>query len=171
MPSAYLSPAQVRATRFPRRRGGKGYDPAQVDAVVLKVADALSGRIVLHPDRIREVVFHEVPGGYDQKPVDEFLGRVEWQLRAGLVPPTNLGTADELLAVKLPKASGGYDRGEVDAFLKRAAAALAGTGRMTSTEVRHTRFSLTSGMRRGYRVQAVDALLDELEQELRFRGR
>ncbi|MBW4719132.1 DivIVA domain-containing protein [Saccharothrix obliqua] len=171
MPFPSLSPAQVRATSFPRRRGGKGYDPAQVDAFLLKIADALAGRSRMHPDEVRQVVFHELPGGYDQRLVDEFLSRMEWQLRAGLVPPTGLRTGEDLLAVKLPRASNGYDRGEVEAFLARAAAALDGRGRMTAAEVRHTRFSTTSGLRRGYQTRAVDALLDEVEQELRFRGR
>ena len=99
------------------------------------------------------------------------LAALEHQLRSGHVPPTTLQTGDALLAVKLPRSPNGYDRGEVDAFLGRAAAALDGRGRMTSSEVRHTRFTTTSGLRRGYQVRAVDALLDELEQELRFRGR
>ncbi len=156
--------------RFPHKRG-RGYDPAQVDAFALRIADALAGRTPLLPDQVRAVVFNEVPGGYDQRAVDDFLAALEHQLRAGHVPPTTLQTGDALLAVKLPRAAGGYDRGEVDAFLGRAAATLDGRGRMTSGEVRHTRFSTTSGLRRGYRVREVDALLDELEQELRFRGR
>lgn len=171
MPFASLSPAQVRSTSFPRGRRDKGYDPAQVDAFLIRIADALSGRSALHPDEVRRVVFHEVPGGYDQRSVDDFLTRMEWQLRAGLVPPTGLRTGADLLAVKIPRSANGYDRGEVDAFLARAAATLDGRGRMTATEVRHTRFSTTSGLRRGYQTRAVDALLDELEQELRFRGR
>lgn len=170
MPFPYLSPAQVRSTRFPHRRG-RGYDPAQVDAFLLRIADALAGRTPLRPDQVRAVVFTEVPGGYDQRSVDDFLAALEHQLHTGHVPPTTLRTGDALLAVKLPRSANGYDRGEVDAFLGRAAAALDGRGRMTANEVRHTRFSTTSGLRRGYQVRAVDALLDELEQELRFRGR
>nr|WP_307722906.1 DivIVA domain-containing protein [Gandjariella thermophila] len=42
---------------------------------------------------------------------------------------------------------------------------------MTSFEVRSTRFAVATGLHRGYRRDAVDALLDELEQELRSRGR
>ncbi|MFC6091193.1 DivIVA domain-containing protein [Saccharothrix sp. BKS2] len=170
MPFPYLSPAQVRSTRFPHKRG-KGYDPAQVDAFALRIADSLAGRVPLHPDQVRGAVFTEVPGGYDQRAVDAFLTALEQQLRSGHVPPTSLQSGEALLAVKLARSSNGYDRGEVDAFLGRAAATLDGRGRMTSVEVRHTRFSTTSGLRRGYRVDAVDALLDELEQELRFRGR
>ncbi|WP_433268286.1 DivIVA domain-containing protein [Actinosynnema sp. CS-041913] len=171
MPFPSLSPAQVRATSFPRKRGGKGYDPAQVDAFLLKIADALAGRTRMHPDEVRRVVFHEMPGGYDQRTVDDFLAHLERQLRAGAVPPTTLRTGDDLRAVKLRRASNGYDPREVDTFLTRAAASLDGKGRMTSSEVRHTRFSTTSGLRRGYQTRAVDALLDELEQEFRSRGR
>ncbi|GAA1261352.1 DivIVA domain-containing protein [Saccharothrix xinjiangensis] len=170
MPFPYFSPAQVRSTQFPRSRG-KGYDPAQVDAFALRIADALAGRTPVRPDQVRAIVFTEVHGGYDQRAVDAFLAALEHQLRSGHVPPTSLQTGAALLAVKLPRSSNGYDRGEVDAFLGRAAATLDGQGRMTSTEVHHTRFSTTSGLRRGYRLDAVDALLDELEQELRFRGR
>ncbi|GAA3459844.1 DivIVA domain-containing protein [Saccharothrix longispora] len=171
MPFPYLSPAQVRALRFPRRKSGRGYDPAQVDAFARQIADALAGRLVLRPEQVRSVAFTEIAGGYEQRAVDEFLTAAEHQLRSGHVPPTTLQTGDALLAVTLPKASNGYDRGEVDAFLGRAAAALDGRGRMSAAEVRHTRFSTTSGLRRGYQVRAVDTLLDELEQELRFRGR
>jgi len=162
----------MKFARHPR--GGQGYDPRQVDAFVQRIADALAGRIRLHPDEVRAVAFASAPAGqrgYDPRPVDEFLWRVERQLRAGFVPPTGLRTGADLLAVKLRKASNGYDRVEVDAFLARAATALDGATRMTVSEVRNTRFSTTSGLRRGYQVQAVDALLDELEQELRFRGR
>lgn len=170
MPFPFLTPAQVRSTSFPRRRG-KGYDPAQVDAFLLRIADALAGRTRLHPDQVRTVAFTEIAGGYDQRTVDDFLAALEHQLRSGHVPPTTLQTGDALLAVKLPRSPNGYDRGEVDTFLGRAAATLDGRGRMTSSEVRHTRFTTTSGLRRGYQVRAVDTLLDELEQELRFRGR
>jgi DivIVA domain-containing protein len=170
VPFPFLTPAQVRSTAFPRKRG-KGYDPAQVDAFLLRIADALAGRSRLHPDQVRTVVFTEIAGGYDQRAVDDFLAASEHQLRSGHVPPTTLQTGDAVMAVKLPKSANGYDRGEVDAFLGRAAATLDGRGRMTSSEVRHTRFTTTSGLRRGYQVRAVDALLDELEQELRFRGR
>jgi len=171
VPSSSLSPAEVRRAALPRRRSGKGYDPAQVDAFLLRIADALAGRTRMHPDEVRNAVFHEVPGGYDQRAVDDLLTRLEWQLRAGSVPPTSLRAGADLLAVKLPRSSNGYDPREVDAFLARAATSLDGRGRMTSSEVRHTRFSTTSGLRRGYRTRAVDALLDELEQEFRSRGR
>jgi DivIVA domain-containing protein len=42
---------------------------------------------------------------------------------------------------------------------------------MTSFEVRSTRFATATGAHRGYSRDAVDALFDELEQELRRRGR
>ncbi|WNV82270.1 DivIVA domain-containing protein [Umezawaea sp. Da 62-37] len=180
MPFAYqdqqaLSPADVRNMKFPRHaRTGHGYDVEQVNGFLRRIADALSGRIRVHPDEVRAVVFRRAATGqrgYDPRPVDDFLARAERQLRAGYVPPTGLRSGEDLLSLKLPKASNGYDRIEVDAFLGRAAAALDGRTRMTAGEVRNTRFSTTSGLRRGYRVQAVDALLDTLEQELRFRGR
>jgi DivIVA domain-containing protein len=170
-----LSPAEVRAARFPRpARGADGYDADQVDEFLAAVADALAGRRQVHPDQVRAVVFRRAASGqrgYDPRPVDEFLAGVEHQLRIGYVPPTALRTGADLLAVALPRGPRGYDPDEVAAFLARAAAALDGRLRMTANEVRNTRFSTTSGLRRGYQVRPVDALLDELEQELRARGR
>lgn len=150
----------------------KGYSPDQVHQVLHIAADALAGRIKFHPDHVRTAVFKVVPNGYDQKQVDELLALLEHQLRNGIVPPTGIETGEKLLAVKIPRGANGYDRGEVDAFLARAAANLDGRGKMTANEVRNSRFSTTSGlMNRGYQVRAVDALLDDIEQELRFRGR
>jgi DivIVA domain-containing protein len=143
-----------------------------VHEFLLIVADALAGRIRLNPDHVQTVRFRTVPNGYDPQSVDGVLHVLEFQVRNGIVPPTGLNTGEDLRARKLPKSGTGYDRAEVDAFLARAAANLDGRGAMTSTEVRNTRFSTTSGLLgRGYQVQAVDALLDDLEQELRFRGR
>ena len=139
---------------------------------LLIVADALAGRLRLDPDHVRTVRFRLVPNGYDQQLVDELLHLLEFQVRNGVVPPTGLATGEDLYARKLPKSGTGYDRVEVDAFLVRAAANLDVRGAMTSTEIRNTRFSTTSGLLgRGYQMQAVDALLDDLEQELRSRGR
>jgi DivIVA domain-containing protein len=167
-----LTAGQVRQIRFPRpARGLPGYDQDQVDAFLRRISDALAHRGHLHPDEVRSVVFRTAPGGYDQRAVDDLLGRVERQLRVGLLAPTSLRSGADLLAVKLPRSTGGYDRGEVDAFLTRAASNLDGRGTMRANEVRNTRFSTTTGLKRGYRVRAVDDLLDELEQELRFRGR
>ncbi|ACU34617.1 DivIVA domain-containing protein [Actinosynnema mirum] len=160
----------MRAARFPRRRA-RGYDPDQVHALLDRVADALSGRARVSPEQVRAAVFREVPGGYEQQAVDRFLAGLEWQLAHQALPPTSLRSGRDLLAVELPRSTSGYDRAEVDAFLARAALALDGGRRMTAGEVRHTRFTTTSGMRRGYRVREVDNLLDELERELRFRGR
>jgi DivIVA domain-containing protein len=166
----YLGPAEIRTKTFRRKR--QGYDPDQVNEFLLIIADALAGRIRLDPDHVRTVRFATVPNGYDPLSVDGVLHLLEFQVRNGIVPPTGLATGDDLYARKLPKSGTGYDRAEVDAFVARAAANLDGRGAMTSTEVRNTRFSTTSGLLgKGYQVQAVDALLDDLEQELRFRGR
>ncbi|WP_330271117.1 DivIVA domain-containing protein [Lentzea sp. NBC_00516] len=166
----YLRPADVRSKTFRRKR--QGYDPDQVNEFLQIVADALAGRLRLNPDHVRTVQFAAVPNGYDPLSVDGVLHMLEFQIRNGIVPPTGLDTGEDIRARKLTKASTGYDRAEVDAFIIRAAANLDGRGAMTSTEVRNTRFSTTSGLLgKGYQVQAVDTLLDDLEQELRFRGR
>ncbi|MGW6444616.1 DivIVA domain-containing protein [Lentzea sp. NPDC055074] len=166
----YLRPADVRSKTFRRKK--QGYDPGQVHEFLLIIADALAGRLRLNPDHVRTVRFASVPNGYDPLSVDGVLHLLEYQVRNGIVPPTGLNTGADLHARKLTKAGTGYDRAEVDAFILRAAANLDGRGAMTSTEVRNTRFSTTSGLLgKGYQVQAVDTLLDDLEQELRFRGR
>ncbi len=166
----YLRPTEIRVQTFRRKR--QGYDPGQVHEFLLIIADALAGRMRLNPDHVQTVRFAAVPNGYDPRQVDELLHLLEFQVRNGIVPPTGLNTGADLAARKIPRSSTGYDRVEVDAFLARAAANLDGRGAMTSTEVRNTRFSTTSGLLgRGYQVQAVDALLDDLEQELRIRGR
>ncbi|GAA3432201.1 DivIVA domain-containing protein [Kutzneria kofuensis] len=168
MPPPTLTPADVRTVRFER---GPGYDVDEVDAFLAQVAQALTGRGSLTAEQVRDVVFASRKHGYRPRDVDAFLERVERQLSTGRVASTRLRTGADLLAVRLPKASHGYDPGEVEAFLARAAATLDGRAAMTASEVFHTRFTGTTGLRRGYRVAAVDALLDELEQELRSRGR
>ncbi|KAA2252906.1 DivIVA domain-containing protein [Solihabitans fulvus] len=169
---APLSAAELRRIRLPR--AGRGYLADQVDEFVARIADALSGRVPMRPEEVREVRFAVAESGqrgYDQRPVDELLAEAERQLRTGRVAPTRLRTGADLLAARFRKSQRGYDFDEVDGFLDRAAEALDGQGRMTSTEVRNSRFSITSGLRRGYQAEAVDYLLDELEQELRSRGR
>ncbi|EWM14114.1 DivIVA domain-containing protein [Kutzneria sp. 744] len=168
MPPPTLTPADVRTVRFER---GPGYDVDEVDAFLAQVAQALTGRGTLTAEQVEEVVFASRKHGYRPRDVDAFLERVRRQLSTGRVAGTRLRTGGDLLAVRLPKASHGYDPGEVEAFLVRAAATLDGKAAMTAGEVFHTRFTGTTGLRRGYRVAAVDALLDELEQELRSRGR
>ncbi len=65
---------------------------------------------------------------------------------------------------RFPRAPGlakGYDRKQVDAFLIRADLALQGAvPTVTATEIRQAGFEL---VRRGYQVEAVDEVLDELE--------
>lgn len=164
----------MRRARFPRpARGQPGYDPDQVDAFLAVVAEALAGRARLTSDQVRSVMFAvAAPGrGYDQRQVDHLLDRVERQLATGRIASTRLGTGADLRAVRLPRALRGYDAREVDAFLARASSTLDGAGGMTSFEVRGTRFATATGVGRGYSRDAVDALLDELEQELRSRGR
>jgi DivIVA domain-containing protein len=168
MPPPTLTPADVRTVRFER---GPGYDTDEVDAFLAQVAQALTGRGTLTGDQVRDVVFASRKHGYRPRDVDAFLERVQRQLSTGRVAGTRLRNGNDLLGVRLPKASHGYDPGEVEAFLGRAAATLDGRAAMTASEVFHTRFTGTTGLHRGYRVAAVDALLDELEQELRSRGR
>ncbi|WP_253776877.1 DivIVA domain-containing protein [Goodfellowiella coeruleoviolacea] len=170
-----LDPAQVRRLRFGRPgRGDPGYDRDEVAAFLHRIADTLAGRDQLSAAEVRAARFHRAADArraWSAREVDAFLARAEQALASGRVSPTRLRTGADLRAVRLPRAGHGYDPLEVDALLARAAATLDGRGTVTAFEVASTRFGTTSGLRRGYQVRAVDELLDELEQELRSRGR
>jgi DivIVA domain-containing protein len=88
-----LTAAAVRAARFGRPSWGRrGYDPEQVEALRVRVADALdtlaAGRApAVTADDVHSVVFAKPRlgrgRGYDEDEVDVFLDQVETVLRAG----------------------------------------------------------------------------------------
>jgi len=83
-------------------------------------------------------------------------------------------TGNEVRQAVLPKSPpgiAGYDRHQVDEFLQRAANRLDGSGVPLSVEeVAGAGFDRAKGLRRGYRIDEVDALLDRVSAELRRHG-
>jgi DivIVA domain-containing protein len=94
-----ITAAEVRAVQLRRPPWGKrGYAPAEVDAFLARVADALealaAGRTAaVTADEVHHVVFRKPPlgagRGYDEDSVDELLDRIEHTLRAGPGWPTS----------------------------------------------------------------------------------
>jgi DivIVA domain-containing protein len=88
-----ITAAEVRAVRLRRPPWGRrGYAPAEVDAFLVRAADALealaAGRAAtVTADEVHTVVFRKPPfgagRGYDEDSVDELLDSIEHTLRAG----------------------------------------------------------------------------------------
>jgi DivIVA domain-containing protein len=138
------------------------------------------------PTVVREVRFPVVLRGYDLAEVDALLRTIAAALPAGLEParPAWQGPPVPPVLGPGPAVSSnlrGYLRSEVDAFLVRCAhslgdrvgevpelAALTGRPRtgepLTAGDVEQATFHLAW---RGYRVDAVDALLDRVQAALR----
>ncbi len=85
-----LTTQDVRAARFTQTRFREGYEPAEVDALLERVAASLDAIDSGHPDaaplsaddvlnaRFRATRFRD---GYDQDEVDDFLDRAILALR------------------------------------------------------------------------------------------
>jgi DivIVA domain-containing protein len=88
-----ITAAEVRAVQLRRPPWGKrGYAPAEVDAFLVRAADALealaAGRTAaVTADEVHRVVFRKPPfgagRGYDEDSVDQLLDSIEHTLRAG----------------------------------------------------------------------------------------
>jgi len=186
--SGSLTGDDVRHAIFAKPPFGKrGYDSHQVDAFLQRVAATLDGSDSLTADEVRTVVFRKPPvgeRGYREDEVDAFLDLVTVILREraddGAKPPAaTVPSAEPLsgyqvrqtvLATSLP-GTAGYDRQQVDGFLQRAADTLDGSGVPLSLEqVQAVGFDRAKGLRRGYRINEVDALLDRIATELRRRA-
>ncbi|WP_155374859.1 DivIVA domain-containing protein [Catellatospora vulcania] len=76
-PVALRDPAFPRAVLF-----GKGYDPAQVDALVARIAPVLAGGGGVSSDEVERASFPLVRKGYDVDRVDAYLKAVAIRLRA-----------------------------------------------------------------------------------------
>ncbi len=167
--------------------GKRGYDEDQVDAFMERVAAALDGFGSLTAAEVHNVIFSKPPlgrRGYDEQEVDAMLDLAASALGqpAGTdaQPPATTSAVPEPLSgyqlrqADLPHApigTRGYDRRQVDEYLERLATTLDRSGAsLPSDELRRVPFPLTSGLRRGYRVEDVDALLDRVRAELRRRS-
>lgn len=193
--STPITAAELRATTLRTTRLAAGYDVAEVDAFLDRAAAALEGTAVLAPDEVHAARFPQTwRRGYAVEEVDDLLDRVADALRPAPAvgrharttapgPRPSPGTADatagregrltaaDLRAVDLPGAPlllRGYARDDVDALLRRAAAALehrgAGAPRLSAEDVTEAVFRTT--LRGGYRLGAVDDLLDAVVEAL-----
>lgn len=183
-----MTPEDVRNVRFnPAGSGKRGYDEDEVDRFLDLIEETLRGLGELTPEDIRNVSFGKPrrgKPGYDADEVDSFLDQAEAALRAryddpfqgaARPEPTRLRSGAvlraEACALPLAGPGSGYLRSAVDEFMERAANALDGRARMSSREVRGTAFPKPSLLARGYRANAVNALMEVLAQELSSRGK
>ncbi len=184
----------VRAARFASTRFREGYEPAEVDALLDRVAVSLdelaAGRVGPHTlgaDDVLNARFAATKfrDGYDQDQVDDFLDTVILALRehhtrlrvarraAGAAPPDESGggwirTAQRgLTPVRLAP---GLSTTDVEDLLERAATELdrrerGSTPRMTGRDLRGATLTAT-WWRPGYARPLVDPLLDEIAAAL-----
>lgn len=169
--------------------GKRGYDEHQVDEFMERLASALDGSGSLTGNDVRRVVFAKPPvgkRGYDEEQVDVLLDTAAAVLdeRAGGGPNPPATAASnarqeplsgyQLRQAVLPHApigTRGYDKRQVDEYLERLADTLDRSGMAPpADQMRRVCFDLTNGLRRGYRVEEVDALLDRITAELRRRS-
>ncbi|HEU5269668.1 MAG TPA: DivIVA domain-containing protein [Jatrophihabitans sp.] len=181
-----LTGDEVRRALFAKPPMGKrGYDSRDVDEFMARVAATLDGHGSLTADEVDKVVFRMAglrDRGYRQDEVDAMLDVVASILRrragGGADSPAAGSQNTEPLSgyqirqtvlPKSPIGTRGYDERQVEEFMERAAHALDGAG-LPLAEVQGVNFDRAPGLRRGYRVDAVDALLARITAELRRRG-
>lgn len=197
--SGWLTGDEVRQLIFRKPPLGKrGYDRVQVDAFLQRVADTLDGTDSLTADQVRNVVFGKPARisdrGYDEEEVDATLDIVTGLLRQRAGGDAPQPAADAQSAADAQRtadaqhteplsgyqirqatlrnsiAAPGYDKQQVDEFMNRAADALDGSGMpLTVDQLENVTFGKTV-LRRGYRVDDVDALLNRITAELRRRS-
>ncbi|GAA2724439.1 DivIVA domain-containing protein [Cellulomonas aerilata] len=152
-----LTAREVRAARFTATTLREGYDVAQVDALLERVATSLddlaAGRVDPHTLTAEEVLDARFPAtrfrdGYDQNQVDDFLDAAILALRAGHAAVEAAGR---------PPVGAAGAGAQV-----HAGAALVRAGRAQLAPVPRAA---------GYAVPEVDELLDELTRELERRAR
>jgi len=191
-----LTGDEVRQTVFAKPPIGKrGYHPHQVDAFLQRVAATLDGADSLTADEVHNVVFAKPPfgqRGYGEDEVDAFLDIVTGILReradGGGQPPAAAPTGAPAAAPAVQNAEplsgyqvrqtvlrtatlGGYDKKQVDEFIARAADTLDGSGMPLSVEqLQGVDFERAKGLRRGYQVDDVDAMIARVTAELHRRS-
>jgi DivIVA domain-containing protein len=188
-----LTGDEVRQAVFGKPPIGKrGYHPHQVDAFLQRVAATLDGADSLTADEVHNVVFVKPPigqRGYSEDEVDAFLDIVTVILReraGGGQPPAAASAPAAAPAVRNAEplsgyqvrqtvfrtaALGGYDKKQVDEFMARAADTLDGSGMPLSVEqLQGVDFERAKGLRRGYQVDDVDAMIARVTAELHRRS-
>ncbi len=137
-----VTSAEVRATAFPLKRGG--YAARFVDAAM---------------DRLEEVFFER-----ERRARIAEVGEEAWWEETKQLLSEVRGRITRPRGGRFRRRgffASGYRRSEVDAFLERVAALLAGTGSLSTADVRGAVFHAEW---RGYDEDQVDALLDSVVQ-------
>lgn len=154
--------------------GMRGYDVAQVNQLVARIAAAHSdpAAAAAIAAEMPTARFDIVARGFKAKQVDEFLAAAVVTLAASGRAATAAPAAVPSLPVRprgerFPRRFGnGYRTGDVDAFVERVNSTLNTT--LTSHETRSVRFG--SGFR-GFAVDPVDAWIDQVRTYLESRSR
>ncbi|MFC6878944.1 MULTISPECIES: DivIVA domain-containing protein [Actinomadura] len=157
----------------------RGYDRAQVDDLLARVAKALNGGPALRADDVRATRFDTVLRGYEPSAVDALVQECIRELQAVAPigerpgrPRVHPGWLINWIQNARFSGAGlrtGYDVREVDAFLDRTIAGLRGVAPpITARDVRECVFrSVRLGP--GYDEQEVDRFLDQLAGALERR--
>ncbi|HYT09419.1 MAG TPA: DivIVA domain-containing protein, partial [Mycobacteriales bacterium] len=178
-PEQRIGAADVRAVRFGKPPfGRRGYDETEVDEFLRQVADALAhmaGTARMDPERVHEVAFRKPrigSRGYDEDEVDAFLDLVEAELRWRGTPEGQRDVSAELAgsgprAVRAVAVAVLVERGRV--LVAELPDPVSGRTvyRPPGGEVAFRKPRIGS---RGYDEDEVDAFLDLVEAELRWRG-
>ncbi|MEV5828320.1 DivIVA domain-containing protein [Spirillospora sp. NPDC052242] len=157
----------------------RGYDRAQVDALLEEIGGALNGGPPLTADDVRARRFDIVMRGYDPRTVDELVCECIRELQAAgpigeragrpRVHPGWLISWIENARFPAVRMRVGYDVRDVDAFLERVIAGLRGAAPpVTPADVRACVFRMIR-LGPGYDVQEVDDFLARLADALERR--
>lgn len=170
---------------FPLAKGkGGGYDRTQVEAFLARARATFEGTGAtdaepLTADDVREIGFAVVRRGFDIAAVDQALGRIEEAFAArerrraldaagpeAWVESARAEAQEILDHLRRPKRhrfarttvfGHGYSPAEVDTVADRISEFLSSGAPLEADQVRHAAFRM---VRRGYREEQVDALLD-----------
>lgn len=167
----------------------RGYDCAEVDALVDQIEQTLAGGPALTADAVRSALFRIVVRGYREDEVDDYLDQVVAELEhrsaQSAAPSTGpvaeswtdlvreraelLRCAEQPAGQRFERAGAfrsGYAVEEVDAFVDRMRRGL-GAGRVeTAMLAAEARAVVFSSSRRGYEEDNVDAWLNQLDSYL-----
>lgn len=157
----------------------RGYDRAQVDALLQSISQALNGGPPMSADEVREARFDVVLRGYDPRAVDELVREciIELQAKAPIAERPGRPQAQPawlITWIQNTRFSGsglrsGYAVRDVDAFMDRVIAGLRGAAPpVTARDVRESAFRVVR-FGSGYDEQEVDRFLVQLASALEGR--
>ncbi|WP_329519888.1 DivIVA domain-containing protein [Spirillospora sp. NBC_01491] len=159
--------------------GLRGYDRAQVDELLGRIAGALNGGPPVTADEVRAVRFDIVLRGYEQRAVDELVQECVRELQTAAPigqrpgrPRVHPGWLINWIQDSRFSGAGmraGYDVRDVDAFLDRVVSGLRGAAPpVTARDVRECVFRAVR-LGPGYDEQEVDRFLAQLAGALERR--